>query len=70
MEGAVLDSIAINQDLEGLVGLDDQGVQAGGLGGTSRGRSVEVLLLILAGLGVLVTEDEVNLGMLGTSTAQ
>lgn len=70
MEGAVLDSIAINQDLEGLVGLDDQSVEAGGLGGASRGRSVEVLLLILAGLGVLVTEDEVNLEMLGTSTAQ
>ena len=68
-EGAILDRLAVNQDLEGLIGLDNQSVQAGELGGTSSRRSLEMLLLIFAGLGVLVTEDEVNLKSLGTDIA-
>lgn len=60
-KGAVLDGLAVNEDLEGLVGPDDQGVEGGDLGGASGRGSLEVLLLVLAGLGVLVTENEVNL---------
>lgn len=60
-ERTFLDGLAINQDLEGLVGVDDQGVDGGDLGGTGGRRGLKVLLLVLAGLGVLVTEDEVNL---------
>lgn len=60
-EGAVADRLAVDLDLEGLVGLDNEGVEGRGLGDTGRRGVLEVLLLILAGLGVLVLENEVNL---------
>ena len=58
---AVLDSLAVNQDLEGLVGPDDQSVKGSNLGGASGRGRLKVLLLVFAGLGVLVTEDKVDL---------
>jgi hypothetical protein len=60
-EAARLDRLAIDEDLKGLVRLDDQSVEGGDLGGTGDGGRLEVLLLVLAGLGVFVTEDEVDL---------
>lgn len=60
-KAALLDRLAIDEDLKGLIGLDDQGVKGGDLGGTGDGGSLQMLLLVLAGLGVLVAEDEVNL---------
>lgn len=60
-EATVADDVAAPLDGEGVVGLDNQGVELGGLlDGSLRG-SREVLLLVLAGLGVLVVEDEVHL---------
>lgn len=43
-------------------GPNDEGVEGRGLGNLGRGRGLEVLLLDFAGDGVLVTEDEVDLG--------
>jgi len=60
-EGTVLEGSAVNLELEALVGADDQGVEGGLLADTSHGRVLEVLLLVLASLGVLVAEDEVDL---------
>jgi hypothetical protein len=53
--------LAVNLDLVGLVGLDDKSVKGRLLGDASHGGVLEVLLLVLASLGVLVAEDEVNL---------
>ena len=53
--------VAVDEDFVGLIWLDDEGVEGGGLGDASRRRVLEVLLLVLAGLWVLVTEDEVDL---------
>ena len=61
MEGSVADGLSIDLDLEALVGLDNERVEGGGLDDASQGRVLEVLLLVLAGLGVLVAEDEVDL---------
>lgn len=60
-KASLLDGFAVDQDLEGLVRLDNKSVERGDLGGARDGGSLEVLLLILAGLGVLVTEDKVDL---------
>lgn len=60
-ESTVANGLAVDLHLEALVGLDDEGVKAGGLYDTGHGRVLEVLLLILASLGVLVAEDEVDL---------
>jgi hypothetical protein len=60
-KAALLRGLAVDEDFEGLVGVDDQSVDGGDLVGAGHGGSLEVLLLVLAGLGVLVTEDEVNL---------
>jgi len=62
---AVANRLAVDLDLEAIVGLNDQGVESGGLDDTGHRRVLEVLLLILAGLGVFVAEDEVNLLKLG-----
>ena len=62
-EVAFLDSLAVNQDLEGLIGPDDQGVERSNLGGASGRGRLQVLLLVFAGLGVLVTEDKVDLAL-------
>lgn len=60
-EGAVADRVAVDLDLEGLVGLDNEGVESRRLGDAGRRGALEVLLLVLARLGVLVLEDEVDL---------
>ena len=60
-EGAGLDLLAVLLDGIRVVGVDDESVQLGGLNDASGGRGAEVLLLVLARLGVLVVEDEVNL---------
>lgn len=66
-KGAVLEGFSVNADLEGLIWVDDESIQAGELGNLNRWRGLEVLLLIFAGLGVLVLEDEMNLEIeLGT----
>ena len=62
-EVAFLDSLAVNQDLEGLIGPDDQGIERSNLGGASGRGRLQVLLLVFAGLGVLVTEDKVDLAL-------
>lgn len=75
---AGLDGVAVDEDLEGVVGLDDEGVEVGGLLDGRGGGKLEVLLLVLAGLGVLVAEDEVDLearsalalGVLGTAGSE
>lgn len=66
-ESTVLDVVAVNQDLEGLVGLDDEGVDGGGLLGARDWRAGHVLLLVFTSLGVLVFEDEVNLSRVSIS---
>ena len=60
-EGAVADGLAVDLNFEAVVGLHDQSVEGGSSNDAGHGRVLEVLLLILAGLGVLVAEDEVNL---------
>ena len=44
-----------------MIWLDDKGIQRRGLDNTSHWRTFEMLLLILASLGVFVLEDEVYL---------
>lgn len=60
-ERAVLEGSAVNLELESLVGANNESVERGLLADASHGRVLEVLLLVLAGLGVLVAEDEVDL---------
>lgn len=60
-ESAVLGRLAVNQNLEGLVWANNESVQVGELVDLGRWGCVHVLLLVLASLGVLVLEDEVNL---------
>ncbi|GKT83306.1 hypothetical protein Ct61P_01156 [Colletotrichum tofieldiae] len=60
-KGAGLDLLAVLLDDEGVVGVDNEGVELGGLDDASGGGRGEVLLLVLARLGVLVVEDEVDL---------
>jgi hypothetical protein len=56
-----LERSAIDLELEGLIGADDEGVEGGLLADAGHGGVLEVLLLVLASLGVLVAEDEVDL---------
>ena len=56
--------LAVDLDLEALVGLYDQSVKGRGLDDAGHRWVLEVLLLILPSLGVLVLEDEVNLLLL------
>ena len=60
-EAALLDLLAVLLNDVGVVGVNNQSVELGGLDDLSAGRSGKVLLLILARLGVLVVEDEVDL---------
>lgn len=69
-KASLLDGLAVDQHLEGLVRVHDQSVEGGDLVGAGHGGSLEVLLLILAGLGVLVTEDEVDLDGLSVAEPQ
>jgi hypothetical protein len=61
VEGTVARGLAVDLDLEAVVGLHDKSVEARRLDDARHGRVLEVLLLVLASLGVLVSEDEVNL---------
>jgi hypothetical protein len=63
VEGTIARRLAIDLDLEAVVRLDNESVKGRGLDNASHGRVLEVLLLVLAGLGVLVSEDEVDLSM-------
>jgi hypothetical protein len=58
---AVADGLAINLNFKAVVGLHDKGVESSGLDDAGHWRVLEVLLLVLASLGVLVAEDEVDL---------
>lgn len=49
-------------EVKGECSLNHKSVQLGGLLDNGHRASSEVLLLVFAGDGVLVTEDEVNLG--------
>ena len=60
-EAALLDGLAILLDEIGVVGVDNERVELSGLDDLGRRGRAEVLLLVLAGLGVLVVEDEVHL---------
>ncbi len=57
------DVFTIDIDLVGVVGMDNELVEGCRLGNTSRGRVLEVLLFVFPSLGVLMTENEVNLYM-------
>lgn len=57
------DVFAIDVNLVGVVGMDDELVEGRSLGNAGRGRALEVLLFVFPSLGVLVTENEVNLYM-------
>lgn len=59
-EAASLGLNTVLLDGEGVVGVDNESVELGGLGNVDRGSRVEVLLLVLARLGVLVVDNEVN----------
>lgn len=60
-EAASLDLLTVLLNDKCVVWVDDEGVQLSSLDDAGRGGGIEVLLLILASLGVLVVEDEVNL---------
>ena len=60
-EGAALDLNVVLLDSVGVVGVNDEGVELSALDNLGGGGRLEVLLLVLAALGVLVVEDEVNL---------
>lgn len=60
-EGASPDLIPILVDGVGVVGVDDEGVELRRLDNLGARRGPQVLLLILASLGVLVVEDKVDL---------
>jgi hypothetical protein len=60
-KSTVLHRLAVNQDLEGLIRTDVKSVEGGELDIAHGDRALHVLLLVLAGLGVLVAEDEVDL---------
>lgn len=60
-EGTGLDRLAVDLNLKRLVGVDNERVERALLGDARHGGSLEVLLLVLASLGVLVAEDEVDL---------
>lgn len=60
---ATRDLLVINEDLEGLVGVDDEGIEHSALVNCWHGCWLEMLLLVLAGDGVLMAEDEVQLQM-------
>jgi hypothetical protein len=45
-----------------VVGVDNKCIESGELGGANHWWVVKMLLLVLASLGILVTEDEMNLG--------
>lgn len=57
------DVFTIDIDLVGVVGMDNELVEGRSLGNAGRGRALEVLLFVFPSLGVLVTENEVNLYM-------
>jgi hypothetical protein len=65
VKGTVARRLAVDLDLEAVVGLHDESVEARRLDDARHGGVLEVLLLVLAGLGVLVSENEVNLVLLG-----
>ncbi|KAI6761764.1 hypothetical protein HG531_002317 [Fusarium graminearum] len=60
-EAASLDFLVVLLNGIGVVGVDDQSVKLCGLSDLGRRGRLQVLLLILAGLGVLMVENEVNL---------
>lgn len=60
-KAALLYLLAVLSDGKGVVGVDNEGVELRGLGDLSGRWGVHVLLLVFAGLGVLVVDDEVNL---------
>jgi len=60
-EVSLLDLLAIQLNDGGVVGVDDQGVELGGLDNSSCWGRLQVLLLIFAGLGVLVVDNQVDL---------
>lgn len=55
------DLFTIDANLVGVVGMNNKLVEGRSLGNASRGRVLKVLLLVFPSLGVLVTENEVNL---------
>lgn len=57
----LLDLLTVQFDDGGVVGVDDQGVQLGGLDNSGSWGGGEMLLLVLASLGVLVVDDQVDL---------
>lgn len=61
---AVLGGFIIDQDFEAVVRFNDEGVKGGELIDLGLGRALEMLLFVLASLGILVLEDEVDLFML------
>jgi hypothetical protein len=61
VEAAIALLLTINADGVGLVGEDSELVESGGLGNAGHWWVVEVLLLIFTSLGVLVSENEMNL---------
>jgi hypothetical protein len=64
VEGTVARGLAVDLDLEAVVRLHDKSVQARRLDDARHRGVLEVLLLVLASFGVLVSEDEVNLVLL------
>jgi len=51
----------IDANLVGVVGMNNELVEGRSLGNTSRGRVLEVFLLVFPSLGILMTENEMNL---------
>lgn len=60
-QAASLDLLVVLLDDVCVVGVNNERVQLSGLDDASSGRAGQVLLLVLASLGVLVVEDEMNL---------
>ncbi len=61
MKGSVADRFAVNLHLKAIVRLDNESVQRSRLDNACHGRILEMLLFILASLGVLMAENEVDL---------
>lgn len=57
----LLDLLTVLLDNDGVVGVNNQGVKLRGLHDTGGGRASQMLLLIIAGLWVLVVDDQVYL---------
>jgi hypothetical protein len=60
-KGAILGRLVVDEHLEGVIGTNDKSIEGRELRDLGGRSALEVFLLVLAGLGVLVVKDEVDL---------